>query len=61
MTRKACHYAVLAAILLGVPALCAYLSGESEIWEGVKSLPPHGWLHRGKFVTAWICPDLVEK
>ena len=40
MTRKACHYAVLAAILLGVPAICAHLSGDSEIWEGVKSFPP---------------------
>ena len=64
MIRKACHYAVLAAILLGVPAICAHLSGNSEIWEGVKSFPPRTedwgfhseklWSNRCPFSWPWF-------
>lgn len=64
MIRKACHYAVLAAILLGVPAICAHLSGDSEIWEGVKSFPPRTedwgfhseklWSNRCPFSWPWF-------
>ena len=38
--KKILHLGVLAAVLLGVPALCAWLGGCDEIWEGVKSFPP---------------------
>ena len=38
--KRVFHYLILAAILLGVPALCAWLGGYDEIWEGVKSFPP---------------------
>ena len=38
--KRVLHYLILAAILLGVPALCAWLGGYDEIWEGVKSFPP---------------------
>ena len=58
MIRKAFHYAVLAAILLGVPALCAYLSGDGEIWEGVKSFPPRteDWGFRPEKLWNARCP-----
>ena len=38
--KRILHYFILAVILLGVPALCAWLGGYDEIWEGVKSFPP---------------------
>ena len=38
--KRVLHYLILAVILLGVPALCAWLGGYDEIWEGVKSFPP---------------------
>ena len=38
--KRVLHYLILAAVLLGVPALCAGLGGYDEIWEGVKSFPP---------------------
>ena len=38
--KRVLHYLILAAILLGVPALCAWLGGYDEIWEGVRSFPP---------------------
>ena len=40
MKKRILHYLILAAILLGTPALCAWLGGYGEIWEGVKSFPP---------------------
>lgn len=59
MKKRIFHYAILAAILLGTPALCAWLGGYSEIWEGVKSFPPRTedwgfhpellWNHRRPF------------
>ena len=58
MIRKTFHYAVLAAILLGVPALCAYLSVDGEIWEGVKSFPPRteDWGFRPEKLWSTKCP-----
>ena len=38
--KRILHYLILAAILLGTPALCAWLGGYDGIWEGVKSFPP---------------------
>ncbi len=38
--KRMLHYTVLAAILLALPALFAWLGGYDEIWEGVKSFPP---------------------
>ena len=38
--RRILHYVLLAAVLLGVPALCAWLGGCDEIWDGLKSFPP---------------------
>jgi hypothetical protein len=38
--KRIIHYLILAAVLLGVPALCAWLGGYDDIWEGVKSFPP---------------------
>ena len=38
--KRVIHYLILAAVLLGVPALCAWLGGYDDIWEGVKSFPP---------------------
>ena len=38
--KRVLHYLILAAILLGVPALCAWLGGYDEIWEGLKNFPP---------------------
>ncbi len=62
--KKAFHIALLAAILLGVPALCAWLGGDDEIWEGVKSFPPRTedwglrpeklWNHRCPFSWRWF-------
>lgn len=40
MTKRILHYLILASVLLGVPALCAWFGGFDEIWEGVKSFPP---------------------
>ena len=40
MLKRLVHYTLLAVILLGVPAACAWLGGYDEIWEGVKSFPP---------------------
>ena len=38
--KRIIHYLILAAVLLGTPALCAWLGGYDDIWEGVKSFPP---------------------
>lgn len=38
--KKILHIVLLALVLLGMPALCAWLGGYDEIWEGVKSFPP---------------------
>ena len=38
--KRVFHYLILAVVLLGVPALCAWLGGRDEIWEGLKSFPP---------------------
>ena len=40
MRKRLLHYLILAAVLLGTPALCAWLGGYGEIWEGIKSFPP---------------------
>lgn len=40
MKKRVLHYSILAAVLFGVPALCAWLGGYDDIWEGVKSFPP---------------------
>lgn len=61
--KKAFHIAILALVLLGTPALCAWLGGYDEIWEGVKSFPPRTedwglkpeklWNHRCPFSWTW--------
>jgi len=38
--KRIVHYAVLAAVLLGVPLLAAYLCGSEALLEGVKQFPP---------------------
>jgi hypothetical protein len=58
------HLTVLASVLLGVPALCAWLGGFDEIWEGVRSFPPRTedwgfhpeklWNHRCPFSWGWF-------
>lgn len=40
MNRRVTHYLLLAAFLLGLPWLCAWLAGKPEILEGVKTFPP---------------------
>ena len=40
MARRLLHYAILAAVLLGVPALCAWWGADARIWDGVRSFPP---------------------
>lgn len=64
MTKRILHYLILAAVLLGVPALCAWLGGFDEIWEGVKGFPPRTedwgfhpeklWNHRCPFSWPWF-------
>lgn len=64
MMKRILHYVLLAAVLLGVPALCAWLGGFDEIWEGVKSFPPRTedwgfhpeklWNHRRPFSWPWF-------
>ena len=63
MWKRLLHYLILAAVLLGVPAVCAWIGGSGEIWEGVKSFPPRTedwgfhpeklWNHRCPF--SWPC------
>ena len=62
--KRTIHILVLLAILLGTPALCAWLGGYHEIWEGVKSFPPRTedwglhpeklWNHRCPFSWPWF-------
>ena len=64
MKKRLLHIVLLAAILLGVPALCAALGGSPEIWEGVKSFPPRTedwgirpdklWNYRRPFSWPWF-------
>ena len=64
MKKRLLHIALLGAILLGVPALCAALGGSPEIWEGVKSFPPRTedwgirpdklWNYRRPFSWPWF-------
>lgn len=59
MKKRLLHYAVLAAVLLGVPLACCVLGGHHELLEGVKSFPPRTedwgfhpellWNHRRPF------------
>ena len=62
--KKTLHIVLLAAVLLGVPALCAWLGGSAEIWEGVRNFPPRTedwgfhpeklWNHRCPFSWPWF-------
>ena len=62
--KRILHYLILAAVLLGAPALFAWLGGYDEIWEGVKSFPPRTedwgfhpeklWNHRCPFSWPWF-------
>ncbi len=62
--KKTLHALLLTALLLGTPALCAWLGGFDEIWEGVKSFPPRTedwglrpeklWNHRCPFSWKWF-------
>ena len=56
--KKVLHLALLAVILLGVPALCAWFGGADEIWEGVKSFPPRteDWGFRPEKLWNHRCP-----
>ena len=63
--KRLLHVILLAAVLLGVPAACAWLGGFDEIWDGVKSFPPRTedwgelpeklWNHRCPFSWKWFC------
>lgn len=62
--KRIAHIVILLIILLGTPALCAWLGGYHEIWEGVKSFPPRTedwgvhpellWNHRCPFSWRWF-------
>jgi len=62
--KKVLHYLILAAVLIGMPALFAWLGGLDEIWDGVKSFPPRTedwgfrpeklWNRRCPFSWAWF-------
>ena len=56
--KRALHYLILAAVLLGAPALFAWLGGFDEIWEGVKSFPPRteDWGFRPEKLWNRRCP-----
>jgi hypothetical protein len=57
--RRVLHYALLAAILLGVPLACCVWGGHAELLDGLKSFPPRTedwgfrpellWNHRRPF------------
>ena len=59
MARRLLHYAILAAVLLGVPALCAWWGADVRIWDGVRSFPPrtefllHDWKRECPFSWWW--------
>ena len=59
MVRRLLHYAILAAVLLGVPALCAWWGADARIWDGVRSFPPrtefllHDWKRECPFSWWW--------
>ena len=38
--KRVCHYLILAALLLGIPLLCAVLGGYDDVLVGVKAFPP---------------------
>lgn len=40
MKKRVFHYLFLAAVLLGVPWLCAWLGGRHELLEGLTAFPP---------------------
>ena len=40
MARRILHYLILAAVLVGVPMLCAYIDGSDEILAGLRQFPP---------------------
>lgn len=62
--KRFVHVAALAAVLLGIPALCAWLGGFDEIWAGVRNFPPRTedwgfhpeklWNHRCPFSWGWF-------
>ena len=56
--KKFLHLAILAALLLGAPALCAWLGGSDEIWEGVCAFPPRteDWGFRPEKLWDRRCP-----
>ena len=56
--KRTLHIFLLAAILLGVPALCAAFFGPPGIWEGVKSFPPRteDWGMRPEALWNYRCP-----
>ena len=66
--KRLCHYALLAAVLLGVPLACAVWGGHADLLEGVKAFPPRTedwgfrpellWNHRCPF-NWWIFSGLV--
>ena len=66
MARRILHYLILAAVLVGVPMLCAVIGGSDEILAGLKQFPPRTedwgfhpeklWNVRHPFNWAWfIC------
>ena len=56
--KKIVHVLVLAMVLLGVPAICAWLGASPEIWEGVRSFPPRteDWGFRPEKLWNVRCP-----
>ena len=66
--KRAIHYMLLAAILLGMPLACCILGGHGELLDGVKSFPPRTedwgfhpellWNHRRPF-NWWAFLGLV--
>ena len=62
--KRLLHIVLLAAVLLGTPALCAWLGGPEGIWEGIQSFPPRTedwgvhpeklWNHRCPFSWPWF-------
>ena len=64
MIRRILHYLILAAVLLGVPLLCAVIGGSDEILSGLRQFPPRTedwglrpeklWNVRRPFNRAWF-------
>ena len=58
MKRRIVHCLLLAAVLVGLPLLCAWLGGKEEVLADVAAFPPKGeeWLQMADRLWAVRCP-----